>query len=245
MLFLNQWVLPPSLAATDTIWNEQVLDRIPRGIDRNGRIYYNGAQGIYSFVRENPKENRFTSFSYLVWNDHYDVELLLTADIATWQDGKWLFRNGQLKKKEGDDYTVELFRETSLPLPEQPADFFLPEYKKEEVSLSQLFAKAREAHFASDNESWLDFNRRLSYLFLGLPLFLIGLPVLLTVNQKWGRELTLAVPVSCGMAFAAWGWWSAMQSLAASSFLNPVIASWTIHFAVGTAGAVMLRKQSH
>jgi lipopolysaccharide export system permease protein len=52
----------------------------------------------------------------------------------------------------------------------------------------------------------------------------------------------LAVPVSCGIAFAAWGLWSAMQSIAASGALNPVAASWSIHLLVGAAGAVMLAR---
>jgi lipopolysaccharide export system permease protein len=244
VLALSQWVLPPSLAVTNRIWHEQVLERIPRGIDRNGRIYYNGTEGIYSFARPEPRENRFTDFSYLVWDGDYDLQLLLTARTADWQEGKWFFRDGQLKKKAtGDEFAVELFREMTSPLPEQPADFFLPPYKKTETSLSQLFAKASRAGFARDSEHWLEFNRRLSYLFLGLPLFLIGLPILLLVHQKWGRELTLAVPVSCGIAFAAWGLWSAMQSIAASGALNPVAASWSIHLLVGAAGAVMLARQ--
>jgi lipopolysaccharide export system permease protein len=243
-LVLSQWVLPPSLTVTNRIWHEQVLERIPRGIDRNGRIYYNGTEGIYSFVRPEPRENRFTDFSYLVWDANYEVELLLTARTVDWQAGHWSFHDGQLKRKLNGEYTAELFRETSLPLPERPADFFLPPYRKAEVSLSQLFAKAREAGFGGESEAWLEFNRRLSYLFLGLPLFLIGLPVLLLVHQKWGRELTLAVPVSCGIAFAAWGWWSAMQSLAASAYLNPVAASWSIHLLVVAVGAAMLSRQN-
>jgi lipopolysaccharide export system permease protein len=245
LLIFNQWVLPPSLAVTDHIWYEQVQKRVPRGIDRDGRIYYSGTKGIYCFVRPDPRQNRFTDFSYLVWNKNYDVELLLTARTAEWRAGKWTFRNGQLKRKNDDDYSVELFRKISFPLPEKPANFFLPPYKKAEVSLSQLFAKARRTGFAEDGEAWIEFNRRLSYLFLGLPLFLIGLPGLLVFQQKRSRELTLAIPVSCGIAFAAWGWWSAMQSLAASDYLNPVAASWCIHLVVGTAGMIMLVKQNH
>jgi lipopolysaccharide export system permease protein len=240
---LSQWLLPPSLSATNSIWYEEVQQRIPRGIDRNGRIYYDGVEGIYSFTRPDPRRHHFTDFSYLSWNERedYSLELLLTARTADWQDGIWLFRNGQLKSRnDAGGYPVEHFAERVFDLPEQPADLFVPEYKRGEYSLSRLFAQSRRAGFSGENEYWLEFNRRLSYIFLGLPLFMIGLPVLLIVNQKWGRDLTFAVPLSTSLAFVAWGWWSTMQSLAVSAYIGPLLASWSIHLLVGSAGAIML-----
>jgi lipopolysaccharide export system permease protein len=242
---LSQWLLPPSLSTTNRIWYEEVQKRTPKGIDRNGRIYFDGEKGIYTFIRPDPKRHHFQDFSYLSWDEQkgYRLELLLSARTADWQDGVWIFRDGQLKRRdEGGNHPVTYFKELIFQLPERPAELFLPEYKRAEYSLSRLYKHARRAGFSGENEYWLEFNRRLSYIFLGLPLFLIGLPVLLIVNQQWGRDLTFAVPFSTGLAFVAWGWWSAMQSLAASAYLGPLLASWSIHLLVGTAGIIMLVK---
>ena len=79
--------------------------------------------------------------------------------------------------------------------------------------------------------------------FLGLPLLLLGLPLLLLVYRKWGRDLSLAIPVSCGMAFACWGVWATLQSLAKASYLNPLTAAVSVHLVMGIAGFLLLLRE--
>ena len=96
----------------------------------------------------------------------------------------------------------------------------------------------------SSHESLVEFHRRFSYAFLGLPLLLMGLPVLLAVHKNRGRDLALAIPVSCALAFAAWGGWSATQSLAKTATLPPGIASWSIHLLTIGIGCFLLKRQN-
>ena len=95
---------------------------------------------------------------------------------------------------------------------------------------------------ASHQESRVEFHRRFSYAFLGIPLLLLGIPVLLAVHKTKGRDLALAIPVSCGLAFAAWGGWSATQSLAKTATLPPGIASWSIHVLTIGIGCFLLKR---
>ena len=74
-------------------------------------------------------------------------------------------------------------------------------------------------------------------------MLLLGLPLLLLVYRKWGRDLSLAIPVSCGMAFASWGVWATMQSLAKASYLNPLLAAVLIHLIIGLAGFLLLLRE--
>lgn len=94
------------------------------------------------------------------------------------------------------------------------------------------------------NQTWLDFHDRISYICLGIPLLLLGLPMLILINERWGRDTSLAIPASCGLAFGAWIWWGAFQSMAKVSFLHPIPASWTVHFLVGRAWDFLLRRQN-
>jgi len=239
-----QWLLPPAVAATNRIWYEEVQHKIPKGINRNGRTYYRGREGIYSFYRSDPNSNRFQGFSYARWNDRYGLQFLLTSRVALWENNGWHFIDGQIKEAvpEGG-YRMDFFDERSFPLPEGPEDFFLPVYKIDELSLSQMYEQAKSKNQLNSRVAWLDFNRRLSYIFLGLPLLLIGLPVLLIIHQRGGRDLALAVPVSCGLAFVAWGWWSATQSLAKAAYIHPAVASWSIHLLVSFVGFYLIRRQ--
>ena len=124
---------------------------------------------------------------------------------------------------------------------EAPEEFFVPPYKIEEISYSKLLRQAL-ANKVSNRESLVEFHRRFSYAFLGIPLLLLGLPVLLAVHKNKGRDLALAIPVSCGLAFAAWGGWSASQSLAKTATLPPGIASWSIHLLTIGLGCFLLKK---
>lgn len=244
-LGMAQWLLPATKAETNRIWYEEVHHQIPKGTLRNGRIYHKGEHGIYTFIRPRQNENKFTSFYYTQLDRDFNLQFMLTAKRAEWHEGIWTFHNGQIKRPSTDPerlYTIEVFDTKTLNLPEKPADFFTPKYKAKEQSISQLFEKTRTSG-VSHRVAWINFYNRLSFIFLGLPLICIGLPILLIIHQKWGHDLTLAVPVSCGLAFAAWSWWSTSQSMARAGHLNPVLASWLMYFIICPLGFWLLKRQ--
>ncbi len=245
-LAISQWVLPPTMAKADRIWYEEINHNTPKGIERNGRIYFRGAEGIYSFVKPAPHQNRFDDFSYVTWDQNFRLATLLTASHATWEQGTWTFYDGQFKSMQpNQQHTVELFAKRTVPLPEKPEDFFIPAYKAQEKSLSQMLTAATASGSPLGSEAWLLLHKKLSYLFLGLPLLLLGLPVLLAMHRTRGRDLALAIPVSCGLAFAAWGLWSATQAMAQAAYLPPVLASWSIHLVGGGVGFYLIRRHDH
>ncbi|MDG4474700.1 LptF/LptG family permease [Thiovibrio frasassiensis] len=243
-LAIGQWLLPPTTAATNRIWYEEVKREIPRGIIRDGRTYFRGTEGIYSFVRPNPNKNEFRNFSFTAFDAEHGLITMLTADSASWESGNWLLKNGQQKQRnDKGGFSVSLFKTLSHGFAEAPEEFFVPPYKIEELSYTKLLRQARDSK-ASNHEALVEFHRRLSYAFLGIPLLLLGIPVLLSVHKTRGRDLALAIPVSCGLAFAAWGGWSATQSLATTAVLPPGIASWSIHVLTIGLGCFLLKKHN-
>lgn len=241
-LALSQWLLPPTLSAGNRIWFEEVNKTKAHGIQRGKFIYYKGKEGIYSFQQPDKDKISFSNFSFSAWNKEHRLQTLLTAKTALWENKQWTFQNGQLKKLAGPhNYSIDPFTQKSLALPDDPTDFFIPAYKNEEMSISALFAGARKNQNGSSHLKEL--HRRLSYIFLGLPLLILGIPILLIVNQRWGHDLTLAIPTSSLLAFAAWGWWSASQSMLNTYHFNPALASWSIHLIIVIIGFLLIRKQ--
>ena len=249
MLFLAmaQWVLPKTVSATNTIWYENVKGMVPLGIYRNGRYYYKGKEGFYSFVRPWPKRNVFLDFSYSSWNDDHKLESLVSSKSAEWTNKNgWLLKKGQIQHKtKQNDFQTTLFKKQHFSFPESPQFFFVPKYQSAELSLTQLF----QAMFKQDSENktiiaQTNFYSRLSYTLLGIPLLFMGLPMLMLSYKKWGKDLSVAIPVSCGMAFVAWGIWGALQSLAKAGYLSPLIAAVLIHIIFGVSGFLFLHKQS-
>ncbi len=247
LLFLGiaQVVLPKTVSLTNEIWNKEVKGKVPLGIYRNGRYYYRGLQGFYSFARPKAKVNHFKNFSYTIWQKDYSAQTLISAESATWGKNGWILKNGQVQQAAGPErMTTEVFQKRRFKFPETPNDFFVPAYRTMELSLVQLYQETRHSHSKEERTKALsNFYGRISYTLLGLPLLLLGLPLLLMVYRTWGRDLSLAIPVSCGMAFICWGGYNTLQSMAKTGYMPPLIAALSVHLVVGAVGFYLLVRE--
>ncbi|HBT96752.1 MAG TPA: YjgP/YjgQ family permease [Desulfobulbaceae bacterium] len=245
-LIAAQWLLPYTISATNSIWYEQVQGKVPLGIFRNGRYYFKGKEGFYSFEWPNPQVYAFKHFSYSRWNESFSVGSLIVAKWAAWDDAnkRWEFREAQIQQEEGAGYKIMNIPIWQTRLPESPSDFLIPENESAELSLTGLYREIwhKESH-EQRNRAWADFLGRISYLLLGMPLLLLGLPVLLLACERWGRDLSVAIPTSCGLAFVAWGAWGAMQSMAGAGYLNPIVAACGVHVVFAALGIWLLRRE--
>jgi len=242
-----QWLLPTTIPTASSIWNEQVKGKLALGIYRNGRYYYRGIEGFYSFRRPKTEKLNFHDFSYSCWDENHNTKKLLAAKFATWDEKqkRWLFDQVQTQERQDDgSYVIRNFKHLAMQLPEVPADFMVPENETVEQSLTGLYraiGKSRTEWQA--NKALTDFLSRISYLLLGLPLLILGLPTLLYCYQRWGRDLYIAIPASCGIAFVAWGTWGALQSLAGAGYLSPFVAATSIHIVFSAVGFYLLRRE--
>jgi lipopolysaccharide export system permease protein len=241
-----QFLLPITIGRTNTIWFEQLKGKVPLGILRNNRYYYRGTEGFYSFGWPNPTVRIFKDFSYSRWNETYNIGSLITAGIAEWNEesNQWSLKNGQIQqRKEDGHYTITNFTVNEFLFPEKPEDFLIPVNKSAEQSLTGLFQEIERSDVEHEVQAaWTAFLGRISYILLGIPLILLGLPILLYSYRKWGRDLSVAIPASCGLAFVAWGLWGALQSLAAAGYVSPFIAATSIHIVFSIAGIILLRQ---
>ncbi|NTV12935.1 MAG: YjgP/YjgQ family permease [Desulfobulbaceae bacterium] len=243
-LAANEWLLPSTLGNANRIWYEEVKKTKAQGIVRHGQVFYKGRKGIYTFQRPSENNRQFTDFNYVAWSGDYTLEKQLTAARATWQEGIWTLEKGRSKIRKGDGgYLVAPFENLQLTLPDSPEEFFIPAYRAEEAPLSEQWRAAWQTATEAGVQARAKLHMRLSYIFLGLPLVLLGLPILIIINQRWRRDLSVAIPISCIMAFFAWGWWSAAQSLIKIYHLDPLLTSWSLHLLVGGLGLLMLKRQ--
>jgi len=243
-MVMAQWILPMTISASDRIWYEAVQGKVPLGAHRNGRYYYKGSHGFYSFEWHDPGKFIFHNFSYSTWDKEYNLEVMITCQKAQYDHDTWHLHNGQIQQRNTNNYSMKAFTNKTLKLPESPDVFFVPEYKPGELSITDLYKDI----FKKDTDrekvtAWAEFFGRISYILLGLPLILLGLPILILSYQKWGRDLAIAIPVSCGMAFLAWGIWGALQSLARADYISPLFAATVVHIVFAGAGLLLLRNQ--
>jgi lipopolysaccharide export system permease protein len=241
-----QWLLPVTVARTNNIWFEQLKGKVPLGILRNNRYYYKGKDGFYSFSWPDPKHYIFKDFSYSSWDEKYNIKTLTTAAYANWheEDDNWILSVGQIQQQKDDsNYQIANFESSEVKLPERPEDFLIPANKSAEQSLTDLYQEIGRSNSEHEKRAAsTNFLGRISYIFLGIPLLLLGLPILLYSYRKWGRDLSVAIPISCGLAFFAWGIWGALQSLAIAGYIAPIVAAIAIHIIFSLAGIFLLIK---
>ncbi len=240
-----QWLLPITVARTNNIWYEQIKGKVPLGIVRKNRYYYKGAAGFYSFTWNNPKQYLFQDFSYSTWDKEYNLNTMISARFASWQSdtNSWSLRNGQIQQQRDKNYAIADFAEKDFSFKEKPTSFLVPVNKGAEYSLSDLYWETERAETEYEKQTaWTNFTGRISYLLLGIPLLLLGLPFLLFSYRKWGKDLSIATLVSCGLAFFAWGVWGALQSLAIAGYISPFIAAGGLHLIFIMTGLYLLRK---
>ncbi|MFH1217151.1 MAG: LptF/LptG family permease [Pseudomonadota bacterium] len=238
-----QWVLPKTNTRINEIWYQEVTQQVIKGIVRKGRVFHKGEKGFYTLRRPNPQKYNFTQFIYTGWDEsHRNITIFLTAHRASWsEDGGWVFRNGQIKKPRPDgDYDIEIFSRLKLDLPDTPDQFFIPKYRTAELSLFELHKNALEGIKKGNMQGIIDINRRISFIFLGVPLLLLAIPLLHSMQRKWNRDLSMTIPVSCILAFFAWAAWNAGQSLSQADYLNSFVASWSIHAILSASGIFLL-----
>lgn len=248
ILFLGaaQYLLPFTVSTTNQIWLEGVQGKTPIGIVRNNRYYYRGTKGFYSFLWPNNKTFNFKNFSYSTWNDNYDVDELISAQNASWDHEKnqWTLNYGQVQQiQDGKNYITKSFATRSFTFPETPVVFLTPQNQAAQSSLTDLYKQIGMTAVAYETQTaWTNFLGRISYILLGLPLLILGLPILLISYQKWGRDLSIAIPASCGLAFTAWAIWGALQSLAIAGKFSPWSAASLVHISFAALGILLLRR---
>lgn len=243
ILLMGQWVLPATTAATNTIWHEKVKKGAPGGIWRKGRIFYRGKEGFYSFTPLDSASGSYSSFTYAELKN-YTLSRLEVSEKAEWKDDRWILFNGhtQLRSSDGN-FQHERFAEKVLSLPESPQDLFVPDYRMEEQSYTDLYSTAVEKSGFYGQKARNKLHAKLSFVLLGLPLLLICIPILLFIIQRWDKDLVLAIPISCLLAFLVWTGWGALQSLTHAHYLDPLTASWGIHILLSSIGLFLIRQQ--
>jgi lipopolysaccharide export system permease protein len=245
-LVMAQWILPWTISASNRIWYEDIQGKVPLGAHRNGRYYYKGSEGFYSFEWNDPGKFIFRNFSYSTWDSDYHLDTLITCEKAEYDQATWQLQKGQVQKRMDKKYEIQIFDDQQIKLPESPEMFFVPKYKSAEMSITDLYKDISKKDTDSEKVmAMAEFFGRLSYVLLGLPLILLGLPILILSYQKWGRDLSIAIPASCGMAFIAWGLWGALQSLARVDYISPLFSATIVHFVFAAAGLYLLYKQDN
>lgn len=242
-LAASQWLLPVAGSESRRIWRLEVEGERGAGTVRKGVTFFRGQKGIYAFTDPRKDHKVLINFRYQEFDSNAGSGIAIYAKKATFNKGLWSLQNGQIRTGGGQG-KVEPFLKKTIALPDAATTFFAPVPLAFEKPIASLVLLAMDREQPGHFQAVLDLNRRLSFLFLGLPLLCLALPVILCFELgRTSINLAFAIPVSAGIAFLVWGVWSGLQAMAQAAALSTVVASWSIHFLCVVAGAIIMAKR--
>lgn len=242
-LAAGQWLLPSAGMEMNRIWKQEVAGDKGVGTVREGVTFFRGRQGIYSFKDQSQSQQGFLNFRYQEFSVADGPGMSLYAQQADYSADNWRLKTGQIRSR-GTNSKVEPFDATTISLPEAPAAFLKPVDFEFGQPLVSLILRAMDSSQPGQRQAKIEAHRRFSFLFLGIPLLWLALPVILCFEMgRSGINLAFAVPISAGAAFLVWALWSGMQAMSQTATLSTVAASWSIHFLCLAGGTIIMARR--
>jgi lipopolysaccharide export system permease protein len=230
----------------------KIKKEIQKSFFKKNGIWYRSRNAIYNFdmieypkkILPSPIKRRSTypivlkgiTISYL--DNGFSLTKRIDAKSARWSDGRWVFTDGMINTVGSDGtFQTEIFREKTIPLPEGPSDFQVPEMNTEEMSFFELWRYAKKlAGEGYDTTRYLtDMHAKTSFAFFSLILAILAIPFSLKVGPR-GGSIALGIAFSMAIAFVYYVFMALSLALGRTGALPPIVAAWISNFLFGLVG---------
>ena len=171
----------------------------------------------------------------------FEMKGRLYARSATFQEGKWLLREGWSREFHPDGEVFERFVEKRMALPEGPT-FFVKEWKTPEqmnfAELRRLVADLKTRGYDAQ-ELMVDLYTKTSFPLVPLTLIIIGLPFCFRIGRKgslYGIGIAILVAALYFLTF------SAASALGGTGVMPAFLAAWAPNLIFAGTGAYLLLR---
>jgi lipopolysaccharide export system permease protein len=223
-------VIPP-LAKMRSHFLRTVIQKKPdlqTDIKQN-KIWYRSANLIYNLRSFDPRQNEISGLSIYTFSDSFDLVQQIEASTATFENGKWILRNGLLTLfEEGTGYPVtQHFERQHMTLRETPADFKEIEKEVEALRLKNLWRYIQRNKAAGiDTHTYeVTFWAKISMALVPLVMALLGIPF----ASRHHRHASVARDISLCFFIVViyWLFFSGFLSMGKAGRIPPFWAAWT------------------
>ncbi len=237
---LSELVVPASNRERDRIYHEQIqgitqTEPIERGdvsyLGRGGHIYL---IRLYLIPERRMRQVTIQRFQSGVLLDRVD------ASDARWENGRWVFYNGTLRRFASDGEHAEAFDRREMPeLSEKPEDFSKEPRSPEEMNfreLRQYIDRLRGSGSRVANYL-VDLHVKLAFPLINIIVVAIGASL---ATRLRAQSAALGFGLSVAIAFVYYGLMRTTQALGHNGTLPPYFAAWLPDLLFGIVGGVML-----
>jgi lipopolysaccharide export system permease protein len=225
------------------IWDHEIKDRPRQSGSTRRDLSYLGAGGRLFLIRR--YDGRQGRMDDVVVQQFAGGTLVhrIDASVAEWQDGKWVFRDGYLRRFRDDGPPrVEAFRERTFEeIRERPQDFLQVVGEPDEMTLGELRDHARRTESGGGDPTRLvvETQARWSFPFASFVVILLGAPLAGAI-RRGGHALGFGLALLVG--FGYYILLRVGQTYGLNGTMPPWLAAWLPNAVFVAAGLVGLWK---
>ena len=242
LFWAGEWLVPHTSMKRAEIKSEHVDRQGGEGQHVRHDVYFRGAGGRQTYIRVFDGRSAEGTGIYVTEFRDGSVTSVLTAERATWNDGRWLLSNGVERQFliGGGLSNYNSFAELEPEgWSETPEDFMRGQKRPEEMSygeLDQLIESVRRG--GGDVQGYLvDLNLKIAFPGAGLIIVLLG-GALASHLRKGGVAVGFAL--SIGICFIYWGLLRFAQAFGHAGLLPPMAAAWGANALFGLLALILL-----
>jgi LPS export ABC transporter permease LptG/LPS export ABC transporter permease LptF len=193
---------------------------------------------IFNYAHFNPTENVFARFTMLSLSKKpFKIRSRVFARRASWDNDAqaWLLQDGWERRFDGDNVTLDSFKQRTISLPEHPEYFKKESRESSKMTLAELRQHIQDLSRAGFDvlDLKIDLYRKIAFPLTCLIMIIVGLPFAFSVGKR-GALYGVTIGIAIGLAY--WGLIGLFEQMGRYELLPPLLAAWGPNMMFGAGG---------
>jgi lipopolysaccharide export system permease protein len=188
------------------------------------------------------KTNTMKNVVLEMYNDDFELQKLVLAEEADWEDGAWILKNGVSRGAESDFMDEVYFKTYTSNIYLTPEDiaFKDPPYNSMTTSDFKKYINRLGIFGKSSVKSKIELHTRYATIFSHIIVMMIGIPFAVGFGRKTNMIFNFLAALS--VTFIYWATQAVTASLGKNLVVSPFMAAWLPNFIFLGIGIYLLIK---
>ncbi len=243
LVFLaNEVALPHLNARKLQIYQVDIKKQNPEGATVRSNLAYLGREGRTFLIKTYTIPTKEMREVVIQEIDHHTLTGRIDAESARWENGRWVFRRGFVRRFDREGEHAAQFNELVIPgLLEVPDDFAKAEEDPKALSYWELrdyIARLRQSG-GRVQKYLVELYLKVAFPLTNLIVVLIGTALALRVRRG---GLAVSFGLSVFISFVYYAFIRLGQALGHNGSLPPILAAWIGNLFFGVVALELLRR---
>jgi lipopolysaccharide export system permease protein len=209
--------------------------------------YYNQIIALKNNIRLtvghlDTKANTMGNVVLEIYSKDFELERLILAEKANWEDGSWILKNGVMRGFESNFWDEIYFKTYNSNINITPEDITVkdPPYDSMNTTNFIKYINQLEIFGKSVIKAKIKLYERYSSIFAHVIVMMIGIPFAIGIGRRTNMIFSFLAALSA--TFVYWATQALTVSLGKNLILSPFMAAWMPNFIFLVIGAYLLAK---